>query len=108
MNLYIVIKTTFSAVHHWPECPHEDVYYLRAPHRHLFYVTMKWKVDHDNRDKEFITMKKSVDKFLKDNWEGRFLGRKSCEMMGKKLLDLFDADFVSVFEDNENGAEVYR
>lgn len=108
MNLYIVVKTTFSGIHHWPECPYNDVYYLKNPHRHLFYITVKWKVNHEDRDKEFIMMKESVNTFIKNNWEGKFLGQMSCEMLGKKLLELFDADFVSVFEDNENGAEVYK
>jgi hypothetical protein len=31
----------------------------------------------------------------------------SCEMLAKEILKEFDCVYVSVFEDNENGAEIY-
>ena len=31
----------------------------------------------------------------------------SCEMIGRELLDEFKLNYCSVFEDNENGAEIY-
>lgn len=105
--LFVVIKTQFSGRHNYPGAP-KEVEYLELIHRHMFYVTMKWKVTHDNRDKEFIMMKNKVNHFLRDNWENRYLGNRSCEMLAKRLANLFDADFVSVFEDNENGAEFLK
>ena len=107
MKIYIVINTSFEAIHHWPECPFESVAFLRQKHRHVFYVTMKWLVGHQDRDKEFIIMKQKVNLFINKNWEKQDLGRKSCEMIATDLLTQFNAQFVSVFEDNENGAEVY-
>ena len=106
--LYIVIKTQFPATHCWPDCPYPEVSYLRNPHRHLFYVTMKWKVTHDNRDKEFIMMKNKINHFIRESWYNQFIGSTSCEMLARQLANKFDADFVSVFEDNENGAEYAR
>ena len=50
---FVVVKTTFSALHAWPECPYEDVAFLRTPHRHVFYVTMKIQTTED-RELEFI------------------------------------------------------
>ena len=35
-----------------------------------------------------------------------YFSNMSCEMIAKELLHEFSCDFVSVFEDNENGAEV--
>ena len=32
---------------------------------------------------------------------------RSCEMLAKELLEEFDLVYCSVFEDNENGAEIY-
>ncbi len=108
MKTLVVIRTTFSATHNWPECPIEEVDYLRYEHRHTFYVTMKWSVGHDDRAIEFIMQKNVVDAELQRHYDGRNLGRRSCEMIAKELMAEFDADFVSVFEDDENGAEVYR
>lgn len=108
MTRYIVIKTQFEAIHQWKDCPIEEVEYLKYPHRHLFYVTMKWKVMHNDREKEFIQMKHKVDRFVRDEFEFKDIGGMSCEGIAEKLLKEFDADFVSVFEDDENGAEIYK
>jgi hypothetical protein len=104
----IVIKTQFEAIHCWPECPIEEVSFLRTPHRHVFHVTVKWKVEHNDRDKEFILMKRSVTEFCRnvvDN-HNNDLGRRSCEDIADMIHNAYlDACFVSVFEDNENGVE---
>ena len=106
--LYIGINTQFTATHHWPDCPFDEVAFLRNPHRHVFHVKMKWKVDHNDRNMEFIMVKNFVDKYLNKNYHLQFLGAKSCEMIAEELGKEFDADFVSVYEDNENGAEYIR
>lgn len=104
MKKFIVIKTTFEAIHCWPECPIDEVQFLQHPHRHEFYVTMKWEVHHNDRDKEFIVMKREVDFWLQANYDKKDIGRKSCEDICDELKTAFkDAVFISVFEDNENG-----
>lgn len=107
MKTLIVIKLNFEAIHCWPECPFESVAFLRQKHRHIFYVTIKWTVGHQDRDKEFIIMKREVQEYINKHWARQDLGRKSCEMMATELLVTFGAQFVSVFEDDENGAEVH-
>ena len=107
MKIFIVIRTNFEALHCWPECPYPGVSYLVSQHRHVFYVEMKWLVDVD-REKEFILLKTEVNGWLRENWERKNLGSKSCEMLGVELMERFNADYVSVFEDNENGAEVLK
>ena len=32
----------------------------------------------------------------------------SCEMIARELYEGFDLEYCSVFEDNENGAEIYE
>jgi len=49
----IIINLEFEATHCWPECPIEEVAFLRSPHRHVFHVQMKRDVAHDDRDVEF-------------------------------------------------------
>jgi len=48
-----------------------------------------------------------VDKCIKKIYANKFLGDTSCEQIAQKLLDRFDASGVGVFEDNENGVEIY-
>lgn len=107
MKKLIVIKTDFPATHHWPDCDIPEVNFLRHPHRHLFYVVMKFRVDHNDRDIEFIRQKKEIEFFCEREYKDTFIGKMSCEDIAEELMKTFEADFVSVFEDNENGAEIY-
>jgi hypothetical protein len=103
----IIINTQFSAIHCWPSCPIPSVSFLKTPHRHVFHVTMKKEVFHDDRDVEFINFKDQVDVWIKDVWDKQDIGSLSCEMMAKYLADRFDCFYVRVMEDNENGSEYH-
>lgn len=114
MQINIVIRTQFWAVHSWPGCPkHSRQDFLKHPHRHIFYVVMKWKVEGDDRDIEFLFAKEAMDTWIMHYWNGNDLGSMSCEQIAKVLIDQSQelvgskAVFVSVSEDDENGAEVY-
>jgi len=105
----IIITTKFSAIHRWPDCPIEEVSYLRNPHRHEFHVTAKAPINHDDRDIEFIQLKNKINKFIRENWEEKDLGRMSCEMFCSKLMKEFSVlNYVRVMEDGENGAELSK
>jgi 6-pyruvoyl-tetrahydropterin synthase len=107
MMTYIVVRTQFEATHCWPECPIEAVAFLKHPHRHMFHVTVKWNVSHGNRELEFIVAKRKVQQFL-ESFNGD-LGSRSCEHLCEILLEEFmTASYASVFEDGENGAEIFR
>jgi len=107
MHRRIVIKFSFPAIHSWPECPFSDVGYLKEPHRHVFHVTMKFDVTHDDREIEFIRKKTEVESDIRQRWANQDLKKMSCEMMAEELAIKYGASFVSVFEDDENGAEVW-
>lgn len=104
----IILTTSFEATHHWPECPFEDVSFLKNEHRHIFHVIMKFNIAHNDRDIEFIRKKQEVNKFIQNNYSNRFLGTTSCEDIAETLLGKFAACYVAVLEDNENGAEIYE
>jgi hypothetical protein len=108
MRKFIVIKTQFEATHKWEECDIQEVMYLHFRHRHIFHVTMKFSVTDNNREIEFIEQKHRVEDFIRQDWERKNLSNMSCERMAEILLDEFKASYVSVMEDNENGAEVYK
>lgn len=105
-EMNVIVRTQFPAIHYWPTCPYEDVRYLKSLHRHVFHVTMKWHVTHDNRDIEFIRTKEQVDLWIDENWRNKELHNMSCEMMADALCRRFGCFYASVFEDNENGSEV--
>jgi len=108
MKKSILISTSYSATHCWPDCPIEEVSFLKHPHRHVFHVVMRFEVSHNNRDIEFIQKKILVDDYLSNTWNEKDVGNLSCEDMAEILFNRFEADYVSVLEDNENGAEVYK
>lgn len=106
--MLIVVKTQFEAYHAWPGCPFEEVSFLKNTHRHIFHVVIKWEVWHEDRELEFFILKKAVDQFIRQEWEGKDLGGTSCETLCLSISKQFPkACFISVYEDNENGVEYY-
>lgn len=106
---YAVFGTlSFEAIHCWPEAP-ENVKFLRNPHRHIFKLEFRAGVSHDNRDIEFITLKREVEQFCGERFDGRDIGSMSCEMIATDILDHFpQIGGITVSEDGENGANVWR
>lgn len=103
---YIIIRTSFEALHHWPDCPFEDVDFLRSPHRHIFHVEVKIETFAD-RGIEFIRHKRFVDALIDDWYRGKNLGPKSCEVIAQELAEKLEASSVIVWEDLEN-AGIYE
>lgn len=93
----------FEAFHRWANAPAEHSY-LRERHRHLFKCKAWWRVEHDDRQMEFIQLKREALEVVQDakplaeGW--------SCEQWAKALLGELDAVRVEVSEDGENGATV--
>jgi hypothetical protein len=87
-----------------------DVSFLAAPHRHIFHFKVAIQVFHDDRDIEFIQVKRWLENLYK---EGTLeLDYKSCEMMAEELYDHIairypDRDVqIEVSEDAENGCVI--
>jgi len=101
-----------EGTHNWPDCPFEEVDYLRVPHRHIFHIKAYGKVTHSDRDVEFIMLKHEIWKYLTTGkyWSHNNhlceFGAMSCEMIAQELIDNFDLSRCEVSEDNENGAIV--
>jgi hypothetical protein len=108
----IIISTQAEGIHYWPECNIKEVEFLRYPHRHIFFITAKKEVSHLDRDIEIINLKREINAYLNNiyaepNSSVLIFGSKSCEMIALDLLKMFDLNYCSVLEDNENGAEIY-
>jgi hypothetical protein len=109
---YINVKNKIEGMHCYEGAPAE-VAFLKQPHRHMFYINTQIEVFHDDRELEFIMVQHRIQKELEQSYDLPNLGTRSCEMIARNLLDTLqewygiDRDiWVSVYEDNENGATV--
>ena len=98
-----------EGIHNWPECPFEEVSYLRDPHRHLFHIKAYKLVNHDDRDVEFIMLKHAIKIYLAEHYfrvdnAACVFGAMSCEMIARELIVKFSLTRCEVSEDGENGA----
>ena len=102
MKKQIVVKLQVEGLHQWKGCPIEEVSFLRDRHRHMFHIEVRKRVTHNDRDIEIIMLKREILKYLgKQPIE---FGNQSCEMIAEDLYKEFNCTYVSVLEDNENGA----
>lgn len=107
MTINIIVKLQVEGIHHWPECPIVEVDFLKYPHRHIFHITCKKQVSHEDRDIEIIQLKRKINDYLIQRFNGNF-EKMSCEMIAIHLINKYELCYCSVLEDNENGAEVIR
>jgi len=111
MKKTVIIQTRFEATHCWPNCPHDDVAFLRHPHRHEFWIEVEIEVSHNDRDVEFIKAKRELDSYLAGVYRRKDLGSTSCEELAEKILTsglFWHCQSVTVLEDGENGAKVSK
>ena len=114
MNTNVIAKLEIEGLHNWPAADKvfPEVGFLSYMHRHKWYITAKKPVYHDDRDVEFIMFKRDIEEWLRNTYWSESsrtheFGAKSCEMLAREILEEFGCNYVSVFEDNENGAEIY-
>jgi hypothetical protein len=112
-NAEVFCTFQFEGIHNWPDCPIEEVKYLRDPHRHMFHVKAYKVVSHDDRDTEFIWLKHRMQEFIRANYPNdeagvAELGAYSCEMIARDLIGEFGLSKCEVSEDGENGSILYR
>ena len=105
----IYCSTQFEGFHSWDGAP-DEVAFLRDRHRHTFHVTLWMEVDHDDRDVEFILLKRELEAYIADELQDE---NYSCEQYARAIRDEFEARYdnrcrVEVSEDGENGAVTAR
>ena len=87
-----------------------DVSFLATLHRHIFHFEVTIEVFHNDRDLEFIQVKR----WLENLYAGKILelNHKSCEMISDDLYEVIATRYpdrniiINVSEDNENGAAI--
>ena len=104
-----MIKVTFEfeGFHLWPDAKNHSENYLQFRHRHMFKCEARKEVSHNDRDIEFIQLKRMMVNYIKMSFGVEFKSM-SCEAIAEHLLVHFNLDYVEVTEDGENGAIVCR
>ena len=107
----IKVQLEFEGLHCWPNAP-DGVLFLRNIHRHMFHVSAQIEVHHNDRDLEFILVKKDLAKMVEESAKEWPIS-VSCEQMASDIVEYLrnryggDRDIqVEVSEDGENGAVV--
>lgn len=113
----IIVNLQVDGLHFWKDCPHKDVDFLRYLHRHMFYVTIKCLVTHNDREKELFMVRERLTQWFYTKYDtsksgssvSYNFGSRSCEMICQDILaENADFTYARVMEDNENGAEMFR
>ena len=113
------IWVTFQkeGIHKYPAAADDpklaDVSFLAHPHRHMFHFRVELEVFHDDRDVEFILLKRELEGLYTTGTLQ--LNNMSCEMIARELLTYIQETYrgrnctINVSEDNENGCTlVYK
>ena len=107
---FIWVTFQKEGIHKYPDAP-EGVEFLKYPHRHMFHFRVELEVFHDDRDVEFILLKRELEALYA---EGTLqLDYKSCEMMADDLYTYINVNYperdivIEVSEDGENGTRAY-
>ena len=88
-----------------------DVSFLGYPHRHMFHFRIELEVFHDDRDVEFILLKRELEGLYNENTLQ--LDYKSCEMIAEDLYKEISTRYpgrfveIEVSEDGENGCTIF-
>lgn len=89
--------------HRWPDAPPE-VAFLRDSHRHLFWFKCWVDVTHNDRDVEFILLKRQLSDAVAKKTHDEETLNWSCEHWAQWLIETQGLTRCEVSEDGENGA----
>jgi hypothetical protein len=111
---FIYVTFQREGIHKYPEAATDpdlaDVAFLANEHRHIFHFNVAIEVFHNNRDIEFIQVKRWLESLYQSKLE---LNHKSCEMISDELYEVIASRYpgrdikITVSEDNENGATIF-
>ena len=106
----IFVRFRKGGIHCYPDAP-EGVEFLKHPHRHEFHFEVEMEVFHNDREVEFILLKRELDALYGNKILN--LDFKSCEMLADELYQYLRQKYpnrylmIEVSEDGENGARGY-
>lgn len=86
---FVEIITDFQAIHNWPECPFDEVDFLKYPHRHKIIIIVKIEIIND-RQIEFFLLKNKIDdiiNYLFGKERTKKIGSISMEEISTKIIN---------------------
>lgn len=109
---FIYVTLQREGIHQYPAASDlPGVEFLAFPHRHMFHIKAQIQVSHQDRELEFILVKRWIESLFTDGVLQ--LGNQSCEMIATGLINQIGTKygyerkiFVDVSEDGENGSFV--
>lgn len=107
---FIWITFQREGIHQYPNAP-DEVAFLKHPHRHIFHFKVEMEVYHDDRDVEFIMLKRELENLYSTNTLKLF--NMSCEMICDEIANYLKPRYlnrdlvITVSEDGENGSTCY-
>lgn len=111
-NKTVGAKLSIEGFHNFPnavEVFNHNIDFLEVRHRHNFGIVVEVEVNHNERDREFILLKREIESYIEKEYgrPAEFRGL-SCESIAEELMIKFNAVEVIVDEDGENFAKVTR
>lgn len=107
---FIWITFQKEGIHKYPDAP-AGVEFLAFPHRHMFHFRVELEVFDNDRDVEFILLKRELESLY--DGDTMQLDYKSCEMMADDLYTYINVNYpdrdivIEISEDGENGTRAY-
>lgn len=108
----IVVKLETEFIHRYKDAP-EEVVFLRAYHRHMLQLDIEMEVFNDDRELEFILVKRDLQEVFNTGLIDVKYVDKSCETICKEIISLLIDKYgnreiiVTASEDGENAGRVY-
>ena len=112
---FIWVTFQKEGIHKYPAAATDpklaEVSFLGNEHRHIFHFRVELEVFHDDRDVEFILLKRELESLY--NTGTLQLNHMSCEMLANELALYIQERYpsrditIEVSEDGENGCRTY-
>ena len=112
---FIWVTFQKEGIHKYPAAATDpklaEVSFLGNEHRHIFHFRVELEVFHDDRDVEFILLKRELESLY--NTGTLQLNHMSCEMLANELALYIKERYpnrditIEVSEDGENGCRIY-
>lgn len=107
-KIYVEVNAQFEGFHKFPKASevfNDSIKFLEDVHRHIFHVSLTVEVFHNDRDIEFILLKRDLQSVLSEIASSMTYAKgvsKSCEMMCEEIYSKMGRYYPKVFTFKES------